>query len=69
MSRLKPRFPLPITLVLGLLVAATLSASGCGRRGSPEAPPSAAVATEEEIAKNPELAPPPKRFVLDPLID
>jgi len=56
-------------IALPVLAFATLSISGCGRRGAPEAPPSSAVYTDEEIAKDPSLAPPPKRFVLDPLID
>ncbi len=69
MSPVNRRIGRPAPALLALALLAAMSASGCGRRGPPEAPPSAAVPSKAEIAKDPSLAPPPKRFILDPLID
>lgn len=64
---------------LALLLAAALSAGGCGRRGALEPPPgtaAAASATPDSAdatqlhgrKKPPAIAPPKADFVLDPLL-
>jgi predicted small lipoprotein YifL len=58
-------------MALGLLAAAAVSvlATGCGRRGDPERPPSAAVLSTDEEGKTVETKRPKDRpFILDGLI-
>jgi predicted small lipoprotein YifL len=60
---------LRVTASLLAILAATAALSACGRRGPPEAPPSAAVLSTDENGKVAKPARPADRpFVLDPLI-
>lgn len=56
--------------VLLILLAAAVGLSACGRKGALEAPPYAAVKTDEAGAKPDAAGPqkPDKPFILDPLL-
>jgi predicted small lipoprotein YifL len=56
-------------MAAGLLVAVSLLSTGCGRRGDPERPPSAAVLSTGEEGEVVEATPSKDRpFILDGLI-
>ena len=58
-------------LTLAVLACAMVAASGCGRRGDPEAPSAAAVLSTDEngnTVKNQKPAAPDRPFILDPLL-
>ena len=62
------RSRLQLGLVLGLLALGTFSLSGCGVRGSLEAPPQEKVETGDAVPGTPGQPVPHKPSILDPLI-
>jgi predicted small lipoprotein YifL len=64
---LNDRKVLPMTLILGLVAAVSLSA--CGRKGPLEAPPAATATATDASAEEGKPPKPDKDFILDPLLD
>jgi predicted small lipoprotein YifL len=62
------RIPIKLGLVIGLTVLAALSLSGCGVRGSLEAPPEARNESGSATPGTPGTSTPNKTSILDPLI-
>lgn len=60
------------TGALVLALACVMALAACGRRGDPEAPPSAAVLSTDEqgnVVKEDAPKAPNRPFILDPLLD
>jgi predicted small lipoprotein YifL len=62
------RIPIELGLVIGLTMLGALSLSGCGVRGSLEAPPEAKNETGSAAPGTPGTPTPHKSSILDPLI-
>jgi predicted small lipoprotein YifL len=62
------RIPMQLGFVIGLTVLGAASLSGCGVRGSLEAPPEAKVETGSATPGAPGAPAPHKSSILDPLI-
>lgn len=62
-------FRLILSVMIMLVLA--ISASSCGRRGPPEAPPDTSIISTDEAGNPLERAPekPDRRFILDPLLE
>jgi len=67
-TRLMTRSRLQLGLVLGLLALGTFSLSGCGVRGSLEAPEGVTKTGEAKHGTTPDSSKPHEPSILDPLI-